>query len=583
MRYDLSFFLCCCKSFLGSSSKKDEENFYALLQIDSDASPDEIKRAYKQQSLIMHPDKLAQKGLQPTPEDHLKFTRMKEAYEVLSDPHKRETYDAIGERGMKWLDEPFSIDPQELAHNFATSSVLDRSKIFLIFVGIAVTVLLQPILICLHVDGAFGEDANWMATLTPLWIWNVFILIYHSRVIGMGPIPKPDHVPADDWIDPLPMQKRILSCARFILLFLFELLAALKLDQVVFLPWTFIFVPLYVWEVSSLYKKLPLARMRIVTVEDLEAALGKPFSQFSFAEKELIANRYSVVPSTESAEFLAAQKLKTRARHDIVQSMFRIAFCACLLVRLDLHTDWSWWIVFLPLWVMMFLICYTNWQAFAEVQRKAHEKDPNLFVPSTDNGASPDVEAGYGAVATDGTATSEQTQQQAPKLSDQEKEELRAQVVASSSKLCSKCCSLGFILIVVVLFVAKLQGAHYSAVWIISPFLLVIGLILFILGCAIFGISEVPTDGIDFDFEPFGTDNSRQQPNTVYAATDSPTMSDPVYIPPPPPTNEKINRLSPMDKSEHIVAISVEDNAAAAVVASFKPAETSDKEINELD
>ena len=62
-------------------------------------------------------------GKVATEEDQAKFTRMKEAYEVLSDTHKRETYDAIGERGMKWLEEPFSIDLQEMAHNFATSSV----------------------------------------------------------------------------------------------------------------------------------------------------------------------------------------------------------------------------------------------------------------------------------------------------------------------------------------------------------------------------------------------------------------------------------------------------------------------------
>ena len=78
-------------------------------------------------------DKLAQRGQVVTDELQAEFTKMKEAYEILSDPHKRETYDAIGARGMKWIEEPFSIDPQELATNFARSSVIDRSKIFAIF------------------------------------------------------------------------------------------------------------------------------------------------------------------------------------------------------------------------------------------------------------------------------------------------------------------------------------------------------------------------------------------------------------------------------------------------------------------
>lgn len=114
MRYDLAFFLCCCKSFLGGD-ESGEENFYSLLEVEKDASYEDIKKAYKKKSLQMHPDKLAQRGEIVTEELQTKFTRMKEAYEVLSDPHKRETYDAIGERGMKWLEEPFSIDPQQLA------------------------------------------------------------------------------------------------------------------------------------------------------------------------------------------------------------------------------------------------------------------------------------------------------------------------------------------------------------------------------------------------------------------------------------------------------------------------------------
>jgi hypothetical protein len=490
MRYDLAFFLCCCKSFLGSDDSGPDGDFYSLLDLQRDADQDEIKRAYKRQSLQMHPDKLAQRGQAVTAQDQARFTRMKEAYEVLSDPHKRETYDAIGERGMKWMDEPFSIDPQELAHNFATSSVLDRSKIFSIFVAIAVAVLLLPFLVCLHVDGVFGEQASWFATLVPLWFWDVFILFYHARVVMMGPIARPEHIPPEEWIDPLPMKKRIFSLIRFVLICLFEIFCAFKLDGILNVGWFVVFFPLYIWEATTLYKKLPLARMRIVTVEDLETALGKPFSEFTAAEKELISKRYSVVPSTSSPDFEAAQKLKTRARHDIVKSIFRIIFVMFLLFQIDGDMDWNWWLVFLPFWVMTVLICYANVQAFTEVQQMATEKDPSLFGIKTpdeelgggggggSNNAAGATSTGYGAVGTDGAATAAAASEAArPTLTEEEKEELKAQVMASSSKLCGKCCSQGFLLFVVFLFVFKLQGAGFSSFWIISPFLLIVSYI----------------------------------------------------------------------------------------------------------
>lgn len=81
MRYDLAFFLCCCKSFFGDEPEGSAD-FYSLLGVDRDASPEEIKKAYKRKSLQMHPDKLAQKGLTVTEESQALFTRMKEAYEV---------------------------------------------------------------------------------------------------------------------------------------------------------------------------------------------------------------------------------------------------------------------------------------------------------------------------------------------------------------------------------------------------------------------------------------------------------------------------------------------------------------------
>mmetsp|Transcript_12611 Transcript_12611/g.34971 ORF Transcript_12611/g.34971 Transcript_12611/m.34971 type:complete len:582 (-) Transcript_12611:6987-8732(-) len=533
MRYDLAFILCCCKSFLGEDS--DGEDFYSILGVDRDASQDEIKRAYKKQSLLMHPDKLAQKGKTVTDEDQAKFTRMKEAYEVLSDPHKRETFDAVGERGMRWMEEPFSIDPQELAHNFATSSVLDRSKIFSIFVFGAVSVLILPFLVCLHVDGVFGPGASWFATLIPLWFWNTFILFYHVRVILMGPIQKPDHVADQDWQDPLPMKKRYFSLARFLLIVLFELLVAMKLDLIVSIPWSIIFFPLYIWEATTLYKKWPLARMRIVTVEDLEQALGKPFTQFTQPEKDLIGKRYNVVPHLNSPEFEAAQKLKVRARHDIIKSLFRVVFVIVLLIQLDGRFDWNWWIVFSPFWVMTILICFANYQAFAEVQENALKKDPNLFNPN--NGG--DVENGYGAVGEDG-----KTPQQS-NLTEEEKEELRAQVMAGSSRLGSKCCSQGFLLFIVIVFVSKLQGGSFSSLWIISPFLFIAGIVLCCLGCAIFGIQEVPTDGVEFDTAEFGygggtsaTEMPPARSSVHYAPPPAATPSPVIVMPPPPSSSE---------------------------------------------
>jgi hypothetical protein len=420
----------------------------------------------------MHPDKLAQRGQTVTEEGQARFTRMKEAYEILSDAHKRETYDAIGERGMKWIDEPFSMDPQELAHNFAKSSALDRSKIFAIFVGIAVAVLFLPVLVCLHVDGVFGQEASWFSTLVPLWAWDCFILFYHSRVIMMGPIARPEHIPQEEWVDPLPMKKRIFSLLRFVLVVFFELLVALKLDDTVRCNWAIIFIPLYVWEGTTLYKKWPLARMRIVTVEDLETALGKPFGEFTAAEKELIGKRYSVVPSTTSPDFEAAQKLKARARHDMIKSGFRIAFVALLLIQIDGYVEWSWWLVFMPFWVMTFLICYANYQTFAEVQRMAAEKDPSLFGLKKETGDTGTAGTNYGAVGNDGQATpAAAAAAPASELSEEEREELKAQVMSSGSRLCSKCCSQGFLLILMFLFVGKLQGADFSSLWIISPFL----------------------------------------------------------------------------------------------------------------
>jgi len=242
--------------------------------------------------------------------------------------------------------------------------------------------------------------------------------------------------------------------------------------------------------------------MAIFSVDDLETAMGKPFVEFTTEEKELISKRYSVVDSTTSPDFEIAQKLKERARKDMMKCIFRIIFITILVVQLDTYIDLNWWIVFTPFWIMTFLICVTNYQAFAKVQLMAVEKDPGLFGLSTkEEGCNNSTNNNYGSVG-DGAATPEATSTAAAatlqsELTEDEREELKEQVINGGSKLCSKCCSQGLLLILMFLVLAKLQGADFSSLWIISPFLFASGIILCCLGCAIFGISEVevPSEG----------------------------------------------------------------------------------------
>jgi hypothetical protein len=100
----------------------ETDSYYAILNVPRDATPEEIKRAYRRLAAVFHPDKQQQQQKKAgggssgggadtnTTLDATTtttstaaqdaFARLQEAYDVLSDPAKRDTYDVYGREGL---------------------------------------------------------------------------------------------------------------------------------------------------------------------------------------------------------------------------------------------------------------------------------------------------------------------------------------------------------------------------------------------------------------------------------------------------------------------------------------------------
>jgi molecular chaperone DnaJ len=63
-----------------------ERNFYVILGIPRDASPEDVRSAYRELAKRLHPDRAGESGTES-------FQELREAYETLSDPAKRRAHD----------------------------------------------------------------------------------------------------------------------------------------------------------------------------------------------------------------------------------------------------------------------------------------------------------------------------------------------------------------------------------------------------------------------------------------------------------------------------------------------------------
>ena len=86
-------------------------DYYADLGVDRDASAEEIKRAYRKAARRLHPD------VNPGAEAEEQFKKVSQAYDVLSDPEKRRSYDVGAD--------PYAAGGASFGQGFSFSDIMD--------------------------------------------------------------------------------------------------------------------------------------------------------------------------------------------------------------------------------------------------------------------------------------------------------------------------------------------------------------------------------------------------------------------------------------------------------------------------
>jgi len=102
-----------------SESEPVDNEYYNFLHVSRNATSEEITAAYKKLSRLYHPDKhIDEKKKQQA---LLMFSKLKNAYEVLNDPHKRAIYDCLGKEGLQeqgWEIVQRTRTPQEIREEY---------------------------------------------------------------------------------------------------------------------------------------------------------------------------------------------------------------------------------------------------------------------------------------------------------------------------------------------------------------------------------------------------------------------------------------------------------------------------------
>lgn len=320
----------------GSESDAEADNFYALLNLEPTATPEQIKRSYRKLALRFHPDK--------NPSTGEMFQKISTAYATLSNPQRRQVYDRFGEQGVQMMEQAEAHGvPAWLLNPVAQSSLL-----LVLLVTVLLLLVVLPIITCMRVDG--GLSWPWPAVLTPIWLANALLLTAtiaggareHSEGgggrcggrCGRLSAPSATHV-------------------NLLLLFACEVLVALKIDS----PDTVAF--------SFSVALSPLTALLVLRVVRALVALGPAAAGCGAGEE------------TEPAQGKAAARSALGGL--LLWRGLLLAAVVLLGARLDEAPGVAWWGVLMPAWGLMALVFVQSAALFASTRETAQVSREFLF------------------------------------------------------------------------------------------------------------------------------------------------------------------------------------------------------------
>mmetsp|Transcript_44561 Transcript_44561/g.105611 ORF Transcript_44561/g.105611 Transcript_44561/m.105611 type:complete len:471 (+) Transcript_44561:84-1496(+) len=223
-----------------------ETKFYNLLEVDVTATDADLRRAYKKQALRLHPDK----GGNPD-----EFKKMKEAYDVLSDPQKRSLYDKYGPEVVDLIDGR-NASPTQVMMALSRVGVVERCCFLCVLVSLFLLILSPLILFSLRWD----RDVTfpWAIVFAPLWVFQSALLCLVCTCVQV-PAPDDDEELDDEmkklYEERVGQARDIRFAGGAILLYLMvaEILIALKLQGVMHISWFLVLLPWAFIEMTLLY------------------------------------------------------------------------------------------------------------------------------------------------------------------------------------------------------------------------------------------------------------------------------------------------------------------------------------------